>query len=34
VTIGAFWHDRVHADPAHQWLRRLVVELADKNLQN
>jgi DNA-binding transcriptional LysR family regulator len=34
VTIGAFWHDRVHADPAHQWLRRLVVELAEKSIQN
>jgi DNA-binding transcriptional LysR family regulator len=28
VTIGAFWHDRVHRDPAHRWLRRLVVETA------
>jgi DNA-binding transcriptional LysR family regulator len=24
VTIGAFWHDRVHHDPAHRWLRRLL----------
>jgi len=28
VTIGAFWHDRVHEDPAHKWLRRLVSETA------
>jgi DNA-binding transcriptional LysR family regulator len=26
VTIGAFWHDRVHHDPAHRWLRRLLLE--------
>jgi DNA-binding transcriptional LysR family regulator len=26
VTIGAFWHERVHEDPAHRWLRRLVAE--------
>jgi DNA-binding transcriptional LysR family regulator len=28
VTIGAFWHDRVHADPAHLWLRRLLARTA------
>jgi DNA-binding transcriptional LysR family regulator len=26
LTIGAFWHDRVHHDPAHRWLRRLLLE--------
>jgi DNA-binding transcriptional LysR family regulator len=26
VSIGAFWHDHVHKDPAHRWLRRLVLE--------
>jgi DNA-binding transcriptional LysR family regulator len=29
VTIGAFWHDRVHHDPAHSWLRRLIVETTE-----
>ena len=28
VAIGAFWHDRVHGDAGHQWLRRLVSETA------
>jgi DNA-binding transcriptional LysR family regulator len=28
VTIGAFWHDRVHNDAAHRWLRRQVVDTA------
>jgi DNA-binding transcriptional LysR family regulator len=26
VTIGAFWHERVQHDPAHRWLRKLLVE--------
>jgi hypothetical protein len=26
VTIGSFWHDRVHQDPAHRWLRRLITD--------
>jgi DNA-binding transcriptional LysR family regulator len=26
VTIGAFWHDRVQHDPAHRWLRRVLIE--------
>jgi DNA-binding transcriptional LysR family regulator len=29
VTIGTFWHDRVHKDPAHRWLRKQVVEACD-----
>jgi DNA-binding transcriptional LysR family regulator len=28
VAIGAFWHDRVHKDPAHRWLRRMIIETA------
>jgi DNA-binding transcriptional LysR family regulator len=28
VTIGAFWHDRLHHDPAHRWLRRLLLEVS------
>jgi DNA-binding transcriptional LysR family regulator len=28
VAIGAFWHDRVHKDPAHRWLRRLIIDTA------
>ena len=27
VNIGAYWHDRVHGDAAHRWLRRLVAEV-------
>jgi DNA-binding transcriptional LysR family regulator len=29
VTIWAYWHARLHRDPGHQWMRRLVVEVAD-----
>jgi DNA-binding transcriptional LysR family regulator len=25
--VNLFWHQRVHADPGHQWLRGLWVEL-------
>jgi DNA-binding transcriptional LysR family regulator len=25
IAIDAFWHDRVHHDPAHRWLRRLLI---------
>jgi DNA-binding transcriptional LysR family regulator len=28
VQIGAFWHDRVQDDPAHVWLRRMLIEAA------
>jgi DNA-binding transcriptional LysR family regulator len=28
VAIGAFWHDRVHKDPAHRWLRKLIIDTA------
>jgi DNA-binding transcriptional LysR family regulator len=27
VSIAAYWHDRVHGDAAHRWLRRLVAEV-------
>lgn len=27
VSIDAFWHSRLHRDPANQWLRRLIFEL-------
>jgi DNA-binding transcriptional LysR family regulator len=25
-TVSLFWHPRFQADPAHQWLRKIVVE--------
>jgi DNA-binding transcriptional LysR family regulator len=25
-TVSLLWHPRLHADPAHRWLRALVVE--------
>ncbi|HEY2515569.1 MAG TPA: LysR family transcriptional regulator [Polyangiaceae bacterium] len=31
ITIGAFWHDRVHDDSAHRWLRKLVSETATES---
>jgi hypothetical protein len=31
VNIGAYWHDRVHGDAAHRWLRRLVAEVTDED---
>lgn len=27
-AVQAFWHERVHADPGHAWLRRMVAEAA------
>lgn len=27
VTVSMLWHPRMHADPAHQWLRRCVREV-------
>jgi DNA-binding transcriptional LysR family regulator len=30
VAIGAFWHDRVHKDAAHRWLRRLIIDTASE----
>jgi DNA-binding transcriptional LysR family regulator len=26
ITVSLLWHPRLHADPAHRWLRRLVLE--------
>jgi DNA-binding transcriptional LysR family regulator len=26
VTVSLLWHPRLHADPAHRWLRELVLE--------
>lgn len=28
IRYAAYWHERSHKDPAHMWLRRLVVEAA------
>jgi DNA-binding transcriptional LysR family regulator len=28
VTIWGYWHERLHHDPAHQWLRKVVAETA------
>jgi DNA-binding transcriptional LysR family regulator len=28
ITVWAYWHERLHHDAAHQWLRRLVAEVA------
>jgi DNA-binding transcriptional LysR family regulator len=25
-TVSLLWHPRLHADPAHRWLRGLVLE--------
>lgn len=27
ITVSLFWHPRLHADPAHQWLRGCVREI-------
>jgi DNA-binding transcriptional LysR family regulator len=29
-TMQLLWHDRTHDDPAHRWLRQLVIETAEK----
>jgi DNA-binding transcriptional LysR family regulator len=26
ITVSLLWHPRLHADPAHRWLRRLVLD--------
>ncbi len=28
VTVWAYWHERMHGDPAHAWLRRTIAEQA------
>jgi DNA-binding transcriptional LysR family regulator len=30
MRYAAFWHDRSHTDPSHQWLRRIIAEVASK----
>ena len=25
--VKQFWHERLHADPAHRWFRRVMVSL-------
>jgi DNA-binding transcriptional LysR family regulator len=27
ITVSMLWHPRLHADPAHRWLRALVLEI-------
>ncbi|MCX7180306.1 MAG: LysR substrate-binding domain-containing protein, partial [Proteobacteria bacterium] len=27
ITISMLWHPRLHADPAHRWLRNLVLDI-------
>lgn len=27
ITVSLLWHPRLHADPAHRWLRALVLEV-------
>ena len=31
ITVSLFWHPRLHADPAHQWLRGCVREVCAEN---
>lgn len=26
ITVSLLWHPRLHADPAHRWLRGLVLD--------
>jgi hypothetical protein len=26
-TVKLYWHDRVHRDPGHKWLRSLCLDL-------
>jgi DNA-binding transcriptional LysR family regulator len=30
VTVWAYWHERMHGDPAHAWLRHTIAELANE----
>jgi DNA-binding transcriptional LysR family regulator len=27
ITVSLFWHPRLHADPAHRWLRGVILEV-------
>ena len=31
ITVSLLWHPRMHADPAHRWLRGLVLEICAAN---
>src|SRR5690606_20279113 len=33
VPVAAFWHERMHADPAHAWFRGLVVRVIEAALR-
>jgi DNA-binding transcriptional LysR family regulator len=30
MRYAAFWHDRSHTDPGHQWLRRIIAKSASR----
>jgi DNA-binding transcriptional LysR family regulator len=30
LTPGMIWHERVHGDPAHVWVRQQLVDVAAK----
>jgi DNA-binding transcriptional LysR family regulator len=30
ILISALWHPRVDADPAHRWLRQVVISLCKR----
>jgi DNA-binding transcriptional LysR family regulator len=32
VPVGAFWHERFHADPGHRWFRAAVIEVVTQVL--
>jgi DNA-binding transcriptional LysR family regulator len=34
MRYAAYWHERNHKDPGHQWIRRLLLETARKLLPN
>jgi len=33
VAVAAAWHERLHADPAHQWFRRTLIEVLQTELR-
>ena len=34
ITVSQMWHPRVHADPAHRWLREVVLSVCRGHLAN
>jgi DNA-binding transcriptional LysR family regulator len=30
ITVSAIWHPRLHADPAHRWLRDVVFGICQR----